>query len=235
MSNSISLVRGTTTNFEVDLVDANGDPLGRQDNEDLDEQGEQEDDPKSTVSLVGAQATFAMKVQTTDVANVLAYTTLANPQNLSISSLQSIISLTFLPADTASLALGSYFYQIQLLLPDGSILDVVPWSLLDLNLGGAAATLPPVFTNTTKITADYLLSGNLQYMTPGGSPIVNAQIRVYYKSDYDAGNLNAPVGITTTDAGGNWVNPILVLPGFTYTARFEKPGEFGPDTKEFFA
>jgi hypothetical protein len=216
MSNRISLVRGTTKKLSVDLVDERGEPI-------------------DCKRLKDATAEFLMRVQPTDVTNILRFTTTANPSNLAFVVGQPVLDLTFLATDTATLPLQLYFYQIEVTLSTGDVLPVIEWDLLDLNLGGSAVPTPPPFTNTVKITQDYPLSNDMTYMSPGGSPIENAQVRLYYKSDYDAGNLATPIGITTTDAHGKWRNPILVLPGFTYTARLEKAYEFGPDTVEFFA
>jgi len=216
MSNRISLVRGTTKKLSIDLVDENGQPI-------------------ACSRLVGATAEFLMRVQPEDVVNVLKYTTVLNPDNLAFQVLEPVLDLTFLPADTTALTLQLYFYQVQVTLTTGDVLPVIEWDLLDLNLGGAAVETPPVFTNTVTITQDWPLSNDMTYMTPGGSPIENAQVRVYLKSDYDAGVLTSPIGITTTDAGGKWKQPVLVIPGYTYVARFEKPGDFGPDKVEFFA
>lgn len=212
----INLIRGSTKTVAIDLVDEFGTalPLER---------------------LKGASAEFLMRAQPTDVTNVIRYTTAGTPAALAFEATAAVLDLTFQPADTATLAIQFYFYQVQITLADGSLFDVVPWDILNLELGGAASPSPPSFDNTVKITADYPLVGDMRYMTPGGSPITNAQVRVYKKSDYDAGNLTAPVGVTSTDAYGNWAQPILVTTGYTYTARLEKPYEFGPDTKEFFA
>ncbi len=216
MSNRIDLIRGTTKALAIDLVDEHGDPI-------------------PLARLAGATASFQMRVDPNTPPDVLAYNTVTTPANMSFEANAPVLNLTFLPTDTAALALQLYYYQVQVALPDGAVLPVIPWDLLDLNLGGSATPTPPTFDNTVKITADYPLAGDMQYMTPGGSPIVNAQVRVYKKSDYDAGNLSAPVGITTTGADGKWLQPILVLPGYTYVARLEKAYEFGPDVKEFFA
>jgi len=216
MSNRISLVRGTSKKLSIDLVDESGQPTDR-------------------LRLKDATAEFLMRNQPTDIANVLKYTTALNPTNLAFQVGEPVLDLTFLPADTATLPLQLYFYQVQITLSTGDVLPVIEWDLLDLNLGGAAVVTPPVFTNTVTITQDWPLSNDMTYMTPGGSPIENAQVRVYLKSDYDAGVLTSPIGITSTDAGGKWRNPILVIPGYTYTSVFTKPGEFGPDKIEFFA
>lgn len=215
MSNVINLVRGTTKNLVIDLLDQFNQRI-------------------SSHVLKGASATFLLRVLPTDSSNVLMFTTTANPVSLSIDLYSSTLNLLFQTADTATIPLGLYNYQLQLTLADLTVQDVVPWTLFDLNLGGTAPAPTPPFTNTAKITADYPLPGDMKYVTPGGSPIENAQVRVYLKSDYDAGNLTTPVGITTTNCHGNWVNPVFVLPGFTYTVQFLKPSSFGPDVVSFF-
>jgi hypothetical protein len=216
MSNRISLVQGTTKKLSIDLVDQDGRPI-------------------KMSKLVGATAQFLMRVQPTDLVDVLKFTTADNPTSLYFDIDEPVLHLVFAPADTALLPLQLYFYQVQLTQTDASVVNAIDWDLLDLNLGGSAVPTPPPFENTVPINHDYPLPGTMTYMTPGGSPIENAQVRLYYKSDYDAGNLAAPLGITTTDAHGNWKNTLLVLTGFTYTVRLEKAYEFGPDTREFFA
>lgn len=88
---------------------------------------------------------------------------------------------------------------------------------------------PPEFDHVVSINHNFLLSGDLAYKTAGGSPIAGAQVRVYQKSVYDTGNLGSPIGVTTTNANGEWTQPVLVPPGFEYVVRFEKPNEYGPD------
>jgi hypothetical protein len=216
MSNRIELVRGTTKKLSVGLINERGVPV-------------------TCAQLMGATAEFLLRQQPTDLVNVLRYTTQTTPSNLAFQVTEPTLDLSFLPMDTAALPLQLYVYQIQVTRNTGEVLPVIEWDLFDLNLGGSAVVAPAPFLNTVKITQDYPLSDDMTYMTPGGSPIENAQVRLYRKSDYDAGNLTTPVGITTTNTAGKWVHPILVLPGYTYTVRMEKPAEFGPDTKEFFA
>jgi len=91
------------------------------------------------------------------------------------------------------------------------------------------------FTNTVQIDHDYGSIDALRYLTPGGSPISGAQVRIYRKSDYDARNLGTPVAFTMTKADGRWQDAALVEPGFTYTIRFELPNYYGPDTREVIA
>lgn len=216
MSNRLSIIQGTTKTVAIDLVDSDGEtiPLDR---------------------LKNASAAFLLRVQPTDVLNILRYTTTDNPGSLSFSPFASVLNLTFQSMDTGAIPLGTYFYQVQITLTDGTVSDAPPWTPVDIVLGGSASPAPPVFDNTVKITADYPNPGVMRYVTAGGSPIPDAQIRVYLKADLVAGNLDRAIGITQTDANGEWVQPILVTPGYLYAARFEKPYEFGPDVVEFFA
>jgi hypothetical protein len=216
MSNRINIERGTTKELTVVLVDRTGAQL-------------------PLAKLVGATAELRVRVQPADVSNVIRLSTVDTPTSLAFQTAAAALDVSFAPGDTANLAVLVYFYQLEVTLADGEVLPVVPWDLFDVNLGGSAEPSPPSFANTVKITADYPLSDDMTYRTPGGSPIENAQVRVYRKSDYDAGNLATPVGVTTTNAGGKWTQPILVTTGYTYIARFEKPYEFGPDTREFTA
>lgn len=94
------------------------------------------------------------------------------------------------------------------------------------------STTPPPFPNTVILDENYDIEDQLQYKDPDGNPIENAQIRVYKKTDYDLENYTACIGVTTTDATGGWVDPVIVEAGFTYTIQFYKPGAYGPDTQE---
>jgi hypothetical protein len=86
------------------------------------------------------------------------------------------------------------------------------------------------FEQSVAVNHDHGLADHLRYVTAGGTQIKDAQVRIYFKSDYDAQRLGAPVGVTTTTATGRWKDPIFVQPGFTYVVQFFKPNEFGPDT-----
>jgi hypothetical protein len=216
MSNRIDVIRGASFSKIVDLVDVNGQPL-------------------PVERLLGATAEFLVRTSPDSSTNAVQLTTVDNPSGLSFRLERAAVNLALVPSDTIPLALQTYFYRLRVVLQDGTVSDAIQWSPFDVGLGGSSAVPPPPFENTTKIDHDYQLPGELSYVTPGGSPIENAQIRVYFKSDYAAGNLTRPVGVTTTDAGGRWRNPILVNPGFSYVVRFEKSDEFGPDTRETFA
>lgn len=216
MSNRIGVIRGTSFAKVIDLLDVNSQPLPVQ-------------------LLAGAVAEFIVRASPDASTDLIKLTISDNPSSLSFRPERAAINLALAPSDTIALALQTYFYRLRVVLLDGTTSDAIPWSPFDVGLGGSAATPPPPFENTVKMNHDYQLPGELTYVTAGGSPIENAQIRVYLKSDYEAGNLATPVGITTTDSGGRWKNAVLVNPGFSYIVRFEKPGEYGPDTHETFA
>lgn len=216
MSNRIEVIRGTSFAKVIDLLDVNDRTL-------------------PVEVLAGATAEFVVQASPDDETPVIRLTTVSNPAAFAFRLERAALNLGLAPSDTIGLAIRTYFYRIRIVLLDGTTSDAVPWSPFDVGLGGSADIPPPPFDNTVKINHDYQLPGELTYVTDGGSPIENAQVRVYLKSDYVAGDLTSPVGITTTDSGGRWRNSILVNPGFSYIVRFEKPGEYGPDTHETLA
>lgn len=91
---------------------------------------------------------------------------------------------------------------------------------------------PPSITNTVKVDHNYGTPGALRYQSTGGIPIEAAVIRVYKKTDFDLGRTDAPLAVGMTDANGNWVNPIYLTTGFTYTIQFAKESLYGPDQTE---
>lgn len=208
-SNNISRIQGTSDTFEFDLTDTDGNRLHAE-------------------RLKGATAEFLLKVQPTDVSPLLDFTT-ADPAHLILDPLRSRLILNILPADDGSFALRTYVYQVTFTLADGHVFTPVPWSLYDLNLGGVAATPLPPFDNTVAVNQDFGQVDALRYMAPDGTPIPDAQIRIYKKPDFDQGKLDTPVGVTLTDAFGRWVNPILLTPGAAYVVQFFLPNSFGPD------
>lgn len=203
----IDFVQGEAREIEIDLVDDDGEPIALE-------------------RLEDATAEFFLRV-TPAGANVLHFTTPST--SLAFQPNESSLLLTFLPGDTNPLALGLYVFQVVVTFADGDVKYPIEWSPFDLNLGGVADPAEPVFDETTAVNHNYDLTDNLRYMTPGGSPIANAQIRVYLQSDYNAGNLATPIATTTTKADGRWVNTVMVRPGFTYVVQFHKPNEYGPD------
>lgn len=210
MANNLQITQGLLRTVDISLTDESGHGL-------------------SSDLLLGATATFLLREETSDAVNILRFTTVDNPSRLAISPLESFLRLVLQSEDTAALALGRYYYKMEVTRSDAQTFDAISWSPFDVVLGGSADVTPPAFDATIKIDHDFGLPGDLAYFSPGGSPIAEAQIRVYYKNDYDLGKLESPIGVTMTTAAGTWMNAILVPPGFDFVVRFEKPGEFGPD------
>jgi hypothetical protein len=206
-SSRIDFVRGTSRQIEVDLVDDDGEPIPLADLED-------------------AVAEFILRVAPSSGVDTLHFT---SPIGIAFKPNESALLINWAPADTALLALLIYVFQVKVTYADGEVFFPIDWSPFDLNLGGVADPAEPVFDETTAVNHNYDLPDNLRYMTPGGSPIANAHVRVYLQSDYTAGNLASPVGVTTTKADGRWFHTIMVRPGFTYVVQLHKPNEFGPD------
>lgn len=73
---------------------------------------------------------------------------------------------------------------------------------------------------------------NLRYVTPGGSPVPDATVRVYTKLAWDLRRRSDVVGSTVTAPDGRWKNPIFVEPGNTFVVHFQLPNAWGPDTVE---
>ena len=214
-SNNINRIRGTSDTFEIDITDENGEPI-------------------PSDKFIGAKGEFILKTSPTAPTNMLDFTT-ADPAHLLFDPARSKLILNLLPTDDGAFPLAVYVYQVSVTLGDGSYYVVIPFSLYDLNLGGVAQPPPPAFDNTVKLDHNWELPDSLRYVTPGGTPIAGAQVRVYYKTDYDAGQLQQPVGVTLTDAFGRWTNPVLVLPGYSYVVQFLLPNQFGPDTAQVIA
>lgn len=209
-SNRLPLIPGTTASFVIDLID----PTTAK--------------PLPTRRLLNANAQLRVRTDPT-LSDVLHFQT-PDPIHLVLDAFASTLTISFTGADTDMLVVGDpYFYQIELDLADGEIKIPIDWTPVDVTLGGSSATPPPVFASTVKIDHNYNMPDALAYITPGGSPIDGAQVRLYLKSDYDCGRLSSPVGVTTTNAHGQWNNAILVAPGLSYVVRFEKAYAFGPN------
>jgi len=95
-----------------------------------------------------------------------------------------------------------------------------------------AAEPPAPPAETVGFTHDYGGVNALQPRDVGGAPVNACVVRVYTKADYDNKILNAPVGTTSTDSVGAWLNTVFVSPGKTYTIHFSKTGVFNPATVE---
>ena len=72
-------------------------------------------------------------------------------------------------------------------------------------------------------------TNNLQYVDQSGCGVNGATIQVFTLTDYNAGNLTSPVGITTTKWDGSWADSVMVPTGNTYAIQFFVANKFGPD------
>jgi hypothetical protein len=90
----------------------------------------------------------------------------------------------------------------------------------------------PTLTGTGDTAMDEDTGGvdNLRYVSSGVG-VDAATIRVYLKSDYDAGTYTLR-GKSTTKADGRWLYPVYVTAGLTYTITFAKPGAYQVSAKE---
>ena len=83
-----------------------------------------------------------------------------------------------------------------------------------------------------RVDQNYQMVDALRYISPGGSGIPQATIRVFRKPDWDAGLRATSLFVTETDNDGRWVSPFWLEPGMMYVIVFEKAGSFGPDRTE---
>lgn len=106
----------------------------------------------------------------------------------------------------------------------------------DVDVTATLRTATPIQTSDiygggpTPVDHNFGGANNLAYLTAAGVGIPNADVRVYLKSDYDAGNRSAAyiVARSTTTTGGAWFRPVMLNPG-TYTLVYSSQ-MFGPDT-----
>lgn len=87
-----------------------------------------------------------------------------------------------------------------------------------------------------KIDHNFGGQDNLAYKTETGSGVFGADIRLFRKRDWDAGNRSARFvyARATTDKDGRWTAPVTVPPG-EYVVVVGKPGAYGPNTCEITA
>ena len=93
-------------------------------------------------------------------------------------------------------------------------------------------TDPPVFPNKVALNEHYGAHNALQIVDHDNVPIADAQIRIYWRADYDLQRLDNIIGVAVTNAQGGWVQPVFVEAGFTYIMHYTKPGICGPDVHE---
>ena len=182
----------------------------------------------SPINLCLAKVT--QTVRNADGDAVLTKTSI-NPTQIKITDGdRGRYSIFYRPIDTLELPLGSYKHEVRAVLKSGDVVALIPVTFFEITLGGVTANTPPVLSNTVVLDHNFGYRDSFSYLTPGGSPIEDAQIRVYYKADYDSKKFDSPLGTTSTRVDGRWKDPILVFPGFEYVIQFLKTNQFGPDT-----
>lgn len=72
----------------------------------------------------------------------------------------------------------------------------------------------------------------LQLLDELGEPVEGADVRVYTKFAYDAGEYDVPVGVTQTNHLGRWVAPVHVPSATTYVVHFHLDSVIGPTIVE---
>ncbi len=134
------------------------------------------------------------------------------PHNLSGPNYDTIMNVFFYIDSTLDV---TRYYRITAIdthslrsTPTAPFQAIVPRAKIDHNFGGTDA---------------------LTYLAPNGSAIQSAVIRIFLKTEYDAGNTGTALAVTETDAAGHWVSPVFVPAGFDYMLVFAKENTFGPD------
>lgn len=163
--------------------------------------------------------------------DVVLTRTSVNPNQIRITDYTTgRYSIFYRSLDTLGLALGTYKHDVTATLHDGNSLVLVPTALFVLTEGGVDAPTVPVVSNTISINHNHGGQDKFQYLTPGGSPISEADVRIYTEEDYLKNKLGSPVGSTMTSLDGRWKDAIPVSIGLNYIIQFFKHNEFGPDT-----
>lgn len=106
---------------------------------------------------------------------------------------------------------------------------------VDTVVDGLAISFAPAFgSGTIQVDHDYPTSGNLTIKDAASSPVEDANVYIFLKSDYDAGNVSSSYykGYTTSDVNGEWDSPIW-LDAQTYTLVADGNGIQQVMVKEF--
>lgn len=103
-------------------------------------------------------------------------------------------------------------------------------AFIDVNLAPTVAIDALTGDGSVQVDHNYGGPDALAYRTNSGLGIDNATVRVFLKTDFDAGNvtLRYRIAETTTDINGRWVNPLYLDPS-VYTLVFFKQQAYGPD------
>ena len=214
-TSAITVIQNTNSSFDLAIVYPDGRPK----------------------NIAGAR--IVVTVTDSNGIDVIVKTTDDPTQMLVVSAVKGRARVLFKAADTVNLPLTgptvAYTYKAVATYANSATDEIVEPSVFELSLGGVTQPAPPTFDNNVLVNENYGGTDALRYVTPGGDPIVGAQIRLYLQSDYVANRLTAPVGVTVTNQFGRWTNPLLVLPGYTYVVTFLQPGMYGPDTRTLIA
>jgi hypothetical protein len=120
-------------------------------------------------------------------------------------------------------------------------MGLIPFSntIYAVEIGGEPSTrtgpaLPMLGCGAIPVDHDYGGQDELAYTLAGGCGVVGADVYVFRKVVFDAGGLNVnrtlALAKTTTRVNGRWTRSVRLDAG-DYVVLFEKPGEYGPDTK----
>lgn len=210
VNSALQLPKGTSKTFDFTLFDDNGNVL----------------------DLTNALITLSVKEQSDDDAVDVLTKVSSDETELKILSpaTDGKIQVYLVPSDTTSVTAKQYVYKIDVVISSVTYRPI-DYSLFEVRRFGVDYT-PPVFTNTVAVDHNYGSPDSMRYMTPGGSPINEAQVRVYYKTDYDAGIKTTPIAVTQTNAYGRWENVVHLFVGNTYVIELSLTNQYGPNKVE---
>jgi len=80
-----------------------------------------------------------------------------------------------------------------------------------------------------KVDHDFGEPDALRFVTQAGIGIPDAEIRVYFQSEYEKGARETPLYVVKTRADGRWDRPLLLEPGLVYVMLFVKPSTYSSD------
>lgn len=111
--NSLGIIRGTSRTLQLTITDATGKP----------------------VDLTGAKIVMTVKVLATDINPLIQKTTDTSSQALITVPREGKAEIYLIPADTQTLTIKQYTYDIWLILLSGKRLVVVQPSVFDVQAG----------------------------------------------------------------------------------------------------
>lgn len=80
-----------------------------------------------------------------------------------------------------------------------------------------------------KVDHDYGEPDALRFVTQAGVGIPDAEIHVYYQTEYEQGSRESPLYVVKTRADGRWDRPLLLEPGLSYVLLFVKTSAYASD------